>query len=173
MTAPGRRPVGLTPLWSLALVAFVTPWGCQWAETAPTTESRACTVRSIHDGDTLRLRCGGERLQVRLYCIDAPEMEQEPWGRWSRDYLRTITPKQVRLIPRDQDTYGRTVAEIFTDDAKRPNLNLAMVRSGNAAVYRSYCHDDSYYQAQKEARKNHAGIWQWPGPHQTPWSFRH
>lgn len=160
-------------LSALALAGFFAPWGCQWAAKAPAKDARACTVRSIGDGDSLRLRCGAERLQVRLYCIDAPEMEQAPWGQRSRDHLRAITPKQVRLIARDQDSYGRIVAEVFTDDAGHLNLNLAMVRSGNAAVYERYCHDGIYFQAEKEARQSRVGIWKRPGAQQTPWSFRH
>jgi hypothetical protein len=58
----------------LLTVADIRDW------TSPNAAGRACTVASIHDGDTLRAVCDGERLQVRLYCIDAPEMSQAPRG---------------------------------------------------------------------------------------------
>ncbi len=136
-------------------------------------QEQPCTVQSIHDGDTLRLTCAGEHLQVRLYCIDAPELDQKPWGQESRDHLRAITPKRVLLIPRDKDRYGRTVGEILTDDPDRENLNLAQVRSGNAAVYRSFCEGDAYYQAEREAKRLKAGIWERAGEQQAPWAYRH
>ncbi len=162
--------------WALSILGLILPWltSCE----SPTLSSlfrqeQPCTVQSIHDGDTLRLTCAGEHLQVRLYCIDAPELDQKPWGQESRDHLRAITPKRVLLITRDKDRYGRTVGEILTDDPDRENLNLAQVRSGNAAVYRSFCEGDAYYQAEREARRLKAGIWERAGEQQTPWEHRH
>jgi endonuclease YncB( thermonuclease family) len=42
------------------------------------TQALMCRVNSIHDGDTLRVTCNGQREQLRLYCIDAPELDQRP-----------------------------------------------------------------------------------------------
>lgn len=166
---------GLHPFWGLAVLGLIAPWmtSCE----SPTLTSllhgqRHCTVASIHDGDTMRLICAGEHLQVRLYCIDAPELEQRPWGRESRDHLRAITPTRVILTPHDQDRYGRTVGEVITDDADRENLNLAQVHSGNAAVYRHYCEGNVYYQAERVAKRIGAGIWARPGEQQRPWEYR-
>ena len=137
------------------------------------TRERRCSVSSIHDGDTVRVRWDGERLKIRLYCIDAPELAQRPWGLESRDHLRAITPKRVILIPKDKDRYGRTVGEILTDDAQRENLNLAQVASGNAAVYPRYSRDSKYYAAQRAARNASLGIWERPGEQQRPWAHRY
>lgn len=162
--------------WVLAILGLIAPWmtSCDSPTfTALFRGERHCAVESIHDGDTMRLTCTGEHLQVRLYCIDAPELEQKPWGQESRDHLRAITPTRVILIPRDKDRYGRTVGEVLTDDPDRENLNLAQVHSGNAAVYRSFCDGDAYYQAEKEARRIRAGIWERAGEQQQPWAYRH
>jgi len=86
-----------------------------------TAEAGSCRVNSIHDGDTMRVTCNGSKQKVRLYCIDTPEIEQKPWGRESRDYLRSMTPKAITLLQRDKDDYGRIVAEVFAGDT---NLNL-------------------------------------------------
>ena len=165
----------LTLFWALAALGLTAPWmtSCE----SPTLghlfrQEQPCSVQSIHDGDTMRLTCNGEHLQVRLYCIDAPELEQKPWGQESRNHLRAITPKRVLLIPHDQDRYGRTVGEVLTDDPDRENLNLAQVRSGNAAVYRSFCEGDAYYQAEREAKRIRAGIWERAGEQQAPWRTR-
>jgi endonuclease YncB( thermonuclease family) len=161
--------------WGLAVLGLAAPWftSCDHPSvTALLQEERACTVNSIHDGDTMRLTCDGEQLKVRLYCIDAPELSQKPWGQESRDHLRVIAPKQVILIPRDKDRYGRTVGEVLSSDADRENLNLAQVWSGNAAVYPQYCSDRRYFTAEDNARGVRAGIWEKAGSHQTPWRTR-
>lgn len=164
------RQQRLRLFWAISLIGLVLPW-LPSCETLP--RRSVCTVNSIHDGDTLRLTCGGERIKVRLYCIDAPEMGQRPWGRESRDYLRAITPGRVTLIARTRDRYGRTVGELITADQEQENLNLAMVWSGQAAVYPKYCSDRSYYQAEEQARKIRSGIWSRSGRQQRPWQWRH
>lgn len=158
----------LSLFWVAALVSLALPWLPNFS----TGAHKTCTVNSIHDGDTMRLTCEGEQVKVRLYCIDAPEMGQWPWGKVSRDYLRAITPKQVRLVAHDRDRYGRTVGEVITTDEAQENLNLAMIWSGQAAVYPRYCNDGQYYQAEQEARKIGSGIWGSKGLHQSPWSWR-
>jgi endonuclease YncB( thermonuclease family) len=132
---------------------------------------QSCTVASIHDGDTLRAVCDGERLQVRLYCIDAPELSQAPWGRESRDRLRRMTPGEVAIRIHETDRYGRRVGEILTTDGT--SLNLAMVSAGQAAVYPRYCRDPRFFAAERAARSEGLGIWASPGDHQRPWDHRH
>jgi endonuclease YncB( thermonuclease family) len=108
---------------------------------------------------------------VRLYCIDAPELAQAPWGRESRDHLRQIAPRQVTLRIRDTDRYGRKVAEVLTMDGE--NLNKRQVRDGQAAVYRQFCPDPAYGRLEADARAQGLGIWEKPGAQQTPWVYRH
>ena len=48
------------------------------------------TVVGVHDGDTVRLRRDGERVAVRLACIDAPELRQRPRGAAARWQLREL-----------------------------------------------------------------------------------
>ena len=159
----------LSLFWTSAVVGLALPW----LPSCETTTRKACIVNSIYDGDTMRLTCDGEHIKVRLYCIDAPEMGQRPWGKESRDYLRAIAPEQVTIIARAKDRYGRTVGEVITTDEAQENLNLAMVWSGQAAVYPRYCNDRQYYQAESEAKKIKAGIWNESGQHQSPWRWRH
>jgi endonuclease YncB( thermonuclease family) len=101
-------------------------------------------------------------------------MKQRPWGKESRDYLRTITPKTVRILPKTKDRYGRTVAEVWTHDGDeiQENLNLAMVWAGRAAVYKNYCSDKEYYLAQDNAESAGSGIWKKAGDWQNPWTIR-
>ncbi|MCP4310204.1 MAG: thermonuclease family protein, partial [Bacteroidetes bacterium] len=72
------------------------------------------------------------------------------------------------------DRYGRLIGEVWTHDSDtiQENLNLAMVRSGSAAVYPKYCKEWKYFQAQEGAQSLSAGIWEKPGQHQSPWEYR-
>lgn len=72
-----------------------------------------------------------------------------------------------------KDRYGRTVGEVFSTNEAGENINLAMIRSGKAAVYPKYCSERQYYQMEVEAKKTHSGIWEKSGNHQAPWEWRH
>ena len=152
--------------WLIAVIALIAPW----LRSADTGAAERCRVNSVYDGDTLRATCDAEQVKLRFYCIDTPEIKQAPWGRQSRDYLRSITPETVSIIRHDKDRYGRIVAEVMDGQT---NLNLAMVLAGQAAVYPRYCHNQAYYTAQQQAQSAQRGIWSQPGLQQTPWQWRH
>ena len=96
----------------------------------------AATVLSIGDGDTISVLERGQKLKVRLACIDAPETAQNPYGMASRNQLKALLPlgSTVSLRVQAVDRYGRSVAEVI---GKGP-INLAMVQNGQAFVYRQY-----------------------------------
>ncbi len=158
----------------LLLTSALLLGGCSPGKSHPNSngELPSCTVRNVLDGDSVTLVCNGERRQVRLYCIDAPEKEQRPWGDESRSALRRQLRRddRVQLRIHDIDSYGRQVAEILH---KGENINLRMVRDGYAAVYRRYCKLPAFYEAEGGARERKLGIWQKEGQHQTPWRWRH
>jgi len=161
-----KYPWLVLPVFALILLG-------QWKQPVQSSHASAdfqnCQVNSVYDGDTMRVTCDTEKHKVRLYCIDTPEMQQKPWGLESRDALRAITPKRVNLLKHDIDRYGRIVAEVFAGDM---NLNLQMVKQGQAAVYARYCKDDVYFEAEKLARQQALGIWSREGLQQTPWQWR-
>ena len=92
----------------------------------------AATVLSIGDGDTISVLERGQKLKVRLACVDAPEIAQTPFGVASRNQLKALLPlgSTVSLRVQTVDRYGRSVAEVV---GKGP-VNLAMVQSGQAFV---------------------------------------
>jgi endonuclease YncB( thermonuclease family) len=176
----------IVPFWIIAGIAVAVPWamadqgwlGDLFRSFRRLTEAPAatCRVNSIHDGDTLRAFCNGDKVNVRLHCIDAPEIAQRPWGKESRDYLRRITPGTITLRRLDTDRYGRVIGEAFAgadaDTAGSEPLNLAMVSAGQAVVYPQHCRDGRYFAAQDRAREAGSGIWARAGDHQQPWNYR-
>ena len=130
----------------------------------------AATITSCHDGDTCTVLEGATELKVRLYCIDAPELDQYPWGDRARAALGLSRGDRVTLVRHGVDRYGRVIAEIIRPDGQ--NAGLELVRAGHAAVYRRYCPADAYYRAEDAARRAGGGIWRRLGEQQTPWEWR-
>ena len=165
----------LTWFWVLSIVGLAAPWIISVIRHYE-PESYQCRVASVSDGDTLRVTCGGEKKKIRLYCIDAPEMKQRPWGRESRDHLRSLARRgsSVTIIKHTTDRYGRIVGEVISADGS--NLNQAQVRGGQAAIYRKYCATHSnpdYFGDERLAKAEYLGIWSKQGLQQKPWEFRH
>ena len=134
----------------------------------------AATVLSIGDGDTISVLERGQKLKVRLACIDAPETAQTPFGMASRNQLKALLPlgSTVSLRVQAVDRYGRSVAEVVGKGI----VNLAMVQSGQAFVYRQYlarCDRGAYLAAERQAQAQRLGVWAVPGGITRPWDFRH
>jgi endonuclease YncB( thermonuclease family) len=129
-----------------------------------------CRLDKVRDGDSLSVTCGNQRQEVRLYCIDAPELAQRPWGKQSRTALRRFTGQTIALKVQGKDRFGRLVAEVINADGT--NLNLAQLKDGQAAMYRHYCKRNNYDAAEQSAQKAHRGIWSKPGQQQRPWEYR-
>ncbi|MEO5341848.1 MAG: thermonuclease family protein [Gammaproteobacteria bacterium SHHR-1] len=75
------------------------------------------------------------------------------------------------LLFLDRDRYGRTVAELI-DPASGHNINRQMVEQGQAAVYRRYCPESGYRQAEQEVKRQGLGVWRQAGDWQRPWAYR-
>ena len=134
----------------------------------------AATVLSIGDGDTISVLERGQKLKVRLACIDAPESAQSPYGMASRNQLKALLPlgSTVSLRVQAVDRYGRSVAEVIGKGI----FNLAMVQSGQAFVYRQYlgrCDRGAYLAAERQAQAQRLGVWAVNGGITRPWDFRH
>ena len=130
--------------------------------------AQAATVLSVGDGDTIRMSEWGQKLTIRMACIDAPETSQSPHGQQSRALLHSLAPinAQVSLRVLTRDRYGRTVAEVSRGGQ---NLNLRMVRRGQAFAYRQYlsqCDAAAYLGAERAAQTDRLGVWSVPGASQ-------
>lgn len=80
----------------------------------------------VTDGDTITI----QKTQVRLYGIDAPELNH-PYGKKAKWALvRLCKGHRIRAEITDEDEYGRTVAKCFLPDGR--DLSEEMVKQGFA-----------------------------------------
>ncbi|MBD2359239.1 thermonuclease family protein [Tolypothrix sp. FACHB-123] len=140
------------------------------------TNLPAMTVVSVGDGDTLRAQNQqGQAVTIRLACIDAPELKQQPWGQQSAARLKQLLPvgQSIKVRQVDRDKYKRVVAEVYVGDR---SINLNMVQEGQAVVYRQYLKGcastkDQFIKAEATAKQQKLGFWNQPKP-LMPWDFR-
>ncbi|MCP9826117.1 thermonuclease family protein [Synechococcus sp. EJ6-Ellesmere] len=87
--------------------------------------------------------------------------------------LRQLLAGGVVVIrPQTVDRYGRNVAEVVCSGR---NVNLELVKSGAAYVYRQYlagCDQGAYLSAEREAEMWRRGVWRSGTNEQRPWDFR-
>ena len=119
-------------------------------------------VVSVHDGATLTVLLDGRMEKVGLIGVDAPELDQAPWGPQARDALKALVDgKTVRLetdvTVRDQDK--RVLAYVYAGELL---VNLELVRQGQAVIYTvppNVAHMEEFRKAQAEAREAGRGVW--------------
>jgi len=124
------------------------------------TSDRQCTVTRITDGDTFVC---GDAGRIRLIGIDAPEMNQRPFGDQARNALMTIMPmgSRIRLTfdASASDRYGRALAYAWIDSTM---INEAMVKGGWAIAERfppNVKLQTRLDAAMKAARDQKSGLW--------------
>lgn len=129
-------------------------------------------VVTVVDGDTMIIRVDNTRnVRIRLSEIDAPEYDQ-PWGSQARRALSYLTiGKEARVVSRTVDNFGRPLGRVFVGDL---DVNLEMVKQGNAWVYRQYTKDGRLFTAEDQAHLKGKGLWSQPeNDRMPPWVWRH
>ena len=153
----------------LVIPAFLlTFWFALSCVAAGTLSGR---VVAVSDGDTLTLLTADkQQVKVRLAEIDTPEKRQ-PFGSRSRQALADkVFGKDVTVVVREKDRYGRTVGRIYLDGR---DINAELVAEGYAWVYRQYAKDQRLFQLEDEARALKRGLWALPeADRQPPWEWR-
>jgi endonuclease YncB( thermonuclease family) len=136
----------------------------------------SCTAREqvghvvkVVDGDTFDLLAGEEKMRVRLFGIDAPERGQAFNVRAKEFTAGLIADKEVRVVIRNKDRYGRFVCDVYLADGRY--LNAEIVRAGYAWHFTRYSNDKQLAELQVEARENKRGLWLDKNPI-PPWDFR-
>ncbi len=124
----------------------------------------------VVDGDSIEI--AGSK--IRLYGIDAPELDQSckdrngatyACGRLAKRHLEKTAKGSVTCESVETDRYGRDVSICYAGDT---DLGAAMVSAGWARAYLSY--SLRYATAEQAAREARRGLWD--GDFDNPWAFR-
>ena len=135
-------------------------------------------ITHVADGDgfNAQLLDGSERTfnNIRLFGIDAPELEQK-YGEESRRYLIELT-SSGRFIMEivEEDRYQRLVAIVYKDGTDATNtLNYIMAREGWAYWYSDFDRQDrlGIKEADSRAYMEEKGVWQEPNL-ERPWDYK-
>jgi len=135
-------------------------------------------AEKIYDGDTIGAFVDGQFQKIRLLGIDAPEMEQRPWGGKAKEciasLLRTTASKvSLEYDLERRDKYGRVLAYVWTQDGKL--INEELLKKGCAVLFTvppNVKYAGRLHAAQKKARDLKAGIWGEHGLQERPYVFR-
>jgi micrococcal nuclease len=157
------------------LIIFLT-CSASLARAAASLQGR---VTRVSDGDTVWLRVTErfEWIHVRFYGVDAPESEwpdvwpAQPFSDEAKKFvIKQAAGKQVSVLVKGYDIYGRTVGEVFIEGQ---SLSRQLLRHGLAWWNRKYAPDNNdFKQLEKEARAKGIGLWSQEHP-VPPWEYRH
>jgi endonuclease YncB( thermonuclease family) len=127
-------------------------------------------VVRVADGDTLTILDSKQKKhKIRLFGIDSPESQQPYYKAAGKALSRLTSGKDVDVVIKDTDSYGRTVGVIYLDNI---DINLEMVTLGYAWWYRRFARsDEDLKQAEQFARSRKLGLWGDPDPI-APWDWR-
>lgn len=127
-------------------------------------------VIRVLDGDTIEvLNAQNESIRIRLAGIDCPEKSQA-FGKKAKEFTAKLCfQKQVVIIDKGKDRYGRTIGFVILPDRKV--LNQELVRVGLAWHYKRYSNDENLAFLETEARMKKLGLWKDSLP-LPPWEFR-
>lgn len=114
--------------------------------------------------------------RVRLIGIDAPDLQQQPWGQAAKESLEAIIGSRPILLEFDvqnQDSFGRHMAYVWQDGVL---LNEKLVAHGYVLILPrspNNKYDQRLERAQEWARLMGLGIWHPEKPMRlTPSQFR-
>ncbi|RDK96877.1 endonuclease YncB(thermonuclease family) [Enterobacillus tribolii] len=132
-------------------------------------------VVKVLDGDTVDVLSKDSmnkmvKTRVRLAGIDAPEKKQ-PFGQRSRQQLsRLVGGKQVIVVGKQRDRYGRLLGTIMLDGR---DINACQVRTGMAWAYRykGKAATPAYLAPEAQARASKRGLWAQKSA-VAPWEWR-
>jgi endonuclease YncB( thermonuclease family) len=111
-------------------------------------------VVGVEEGDTLTVRRGREKVEVRLYGIATLEKDQD-FGKKAKQF----TSKVVKVEVPFRDRHGETAAVVRAKDVI---LNEMLIQEGLAWVDGRRCKDsicNHWYFLEMEARREKRGLW--------------
>ncbi|MGD2179889.1 thermonuclease family protein [Lusitaniella coriacea] len=155
--------------------------GLASCKTSPPPEGQRAIVQRVVSGQTLEVLFPNQKPalieKVRLLGIDAPDLQQEPWGKAAKNALTKRLGQQATILLESDrepiDPFGRRLAYIWHDGQL---VNEELIAQG-FVLERSRTPNIKYSQrlsrAQEYARTMGYGIWNPENPlRQTPSAFR-
>ncbi len=148
-----------------------------WVRQEPVSIVQVKVVK-IFDGDTISVLLDGTAEKIRLVGIDAPELDQKPWGLKSKKHLEGLINLSNWTVDLEfdierRDKYGRLLCYLFSDD--KTMINLRMVQDGYAMLFTvppNIKYADIFKDGQKKAREQKLGIWSSNGLKESPGDYR-
>lgn len=127
-------------------------------------------VVRVIDGDTVALQGTFGEIVLRIWGIDAPEMNQ-PYGLESKAFLAELClGEKVNVQVADVDRYKRRVARVTLPDGR--DIGNSMLEAGMAWWAAQYAaHDTEKRRLQGEARAAGRGLWKLKTA-TPPWLWR-
>ena len=131
----------------------------------PKQNTTSFKVKSITDGDTIKVNISGKIEIVRLLGIDSPELDKkECFSKEAKLEMSKFTKnKSVMLekdsIQPDRDRYKRLLRYIYLENGDL--INGEMVKNGYAIVNRKYNSDKlpDFIKLENYAKTNKLGLW--------------
>ena len=160
----------------LKILLLLLIQGCQSATTPQGLEVKVAHVVS---GQTLEVTGIGkptEATRVRLIGIEAPDLQQQPWGQVAKEQLAAIVENRTVLVEFDiqaKDSFGRHLAYVWQDKVLVNELLVAKGYVLSTPRSPNHKYDGRLSRAQESARLMSQGIWNPEQPMRlTPSEFR-
>lgn len=125
-------------------------------------------VVAVFDGDTVLVKRASGLVKIRLAEIDAPEKAQAFGETSKRSLSEMVSGKQVKIVGRAVDQYGRMVAHLAVNGL---DVNAEQIRRGMAWEYSNRHSNRALIALQEEARQAPRGLWALSDP-TPPWEWR-
>lgn len=172
-----RRHYYTPTLLAIIVFTFIT-------SSLSAAEGMLCRVVKVHDGDTVSIRAKSfagipiKTERVRLIGVDAPELDQEPWGRISKRHLKKLLSESDWIVTvesdiEQRDQHGRLLAYLW--DKKGRMINERLLEAGYAQLY-TFTTNVKYAERlaaiQRGAMERKIGIWSKGGLKESPRRWR-
>jgi micrococcal nuclease len=175
LASSGKKISSVPSFVFVLIVCFI---GSFSIDSSYAQKSSEIQVVKVHDGDTVTLMINGRMRKTRLIGIDAPEMNQRPWGRQAKEHLIDIMNHTDWMVTVEtdevsQDKYGRVLAYLWTNNNEL--INERMVRDGYAVLFTikpNVRYRAAFSRAEKLAQQEMKGIWGPKGLKEAPAKYR-
>ncbi|MBP0004094.1 MAG: thermonuclease family protein [Cyanobacteria bacterium SBC] len=162
---------GWLKIWAISCAIILT--GCQMSATLMGERGRVVRVAS---GQTVEVELDGRLETIRLIGLDAPDLQQSPWGVEAKQMLEDAIEGKVVGVEFDRETvdrFDRKLAYLWFDGTL---VNAQIVERGyGLAISRppNVKYETQLQHASARARLLGLGIWNPETPmRQTPGEFR-